>query len=140
APSPDAVQYTWTIDGQGTFSTENVPCFSYSTPGSYNVSVQIRNAEGNLIDSYAQVFNVYGLQSISINRVTGSDTSSSQSFTSAGVNITGPYNWVFDRLTPTSNPAFATRTNVQNPSDVPGFTPPGTYRATVTGTGPLGNT
>lgn len=146
APSPDAVQYTWTIGGpaannslgQGSFNTEGMPCFSFNAPGSYAITVQIRNAEGNLTDSYSLTFNVYGLQSISINRI-GSDTSSSQSFTSTGVNITGPYNWVFDRLTPTSNPAFATRNNVQNPSNVTGFTP-GTYRATVTGTGPLGNT
>jgi Tol biopolymer transport system component/PKD repeat protein len=145
-PSVEAVQYTWTLPagnslGITTATTENLPgCFSFATPGNYTVSVQIRNAEGNLTDTYSLVFSVYGLQGISINR-TGDNFNSSQSFTSTGTNITNMNlnDWVFDRLTPTSNPSFATRNNVQNPNNVTGFTP-GTYRATVTGTGPLGNT
>lgn len=149
APSPDAIVYGWTLGGtagqntlgQLTFNTENIPCFSFNTPGSYPITVQITNAEGNMTDTYSLTFNVYGLQGIVINRNPIDDFSPSQSFTSTGTNITNMAlnDWVFDRLTPTSNPAFATRSNAQNPNNVGGFTP-GTYRATVTGTGPLGNT
>lgn len=80
-------------------------------------------------------------QGIVIGRNPVDDFSSTQSFTSTNLNITDPSqnDWVFDRLTPTLNPAFATRSNQQNPSNVTGFTP-GIYRATVTGTGPEGST
>ena len=149
SPSPDAVQYLWTLGGtagqnslgQLTFNTDTMACFSFNTPGSYPISVQITNAEGNMTDTFSLTFNVYGLQGITINRSPIDDFNVNQSFTSNGTNITNlaQNDWVFDRLTPTSNPAFATRNNQQNPNNVGGFTP-GTYRATVTGTGPLGNT
>ncbi|MCU0464386.1 MAG: PKD domain-containing protein, partial [Anaerolineae bacterium] len=110
APASHPVQYLWTVElvggGTQTFTTENIACFSYTTPGTYTVTVQISTADGTPSDTYSLDFSVYGIQTISIGRTAPvSDFSASQSFNSNGTNLTGQYNWVFDRLTPTSNPA-----------------------------------
>ncbi len=147
APASHPVQYTWTFGGTPaqnslgatSFTTDNVPCFVFNTPGSYAIMVEIRNAAGTMIDTFSRTFTVYGLQAIVINRTAAyDDFSNVQSFTASGTNITGPYNWVFTRISDSA--VIATRNNQQNPANVSSFAPPGFYRATVTGSGPLGNT
>lgn len=150
-PSPtdpnNPVHYTWTLSGGAannslgvtTVNGDSIPCFAFTTPNGagYTVTVEIRNDEGNLINTYSLTFNVYGLQGITATRTTSDNYASTQSFNAVGTNITpGTYTWLFERLTPTTG---STTASGQSPT-VAAFFTPGTYRATVTGTGPLGNT
>lgn len=144
--SLSTLNYTWTVSGDpannswGTLTDTGdnpaTPCISFSVPGSYTIRLDGVTDSTLRSGTFSRTFNVYGLQSIVVNRI-GTDFSLSQNFTANGTNITGAYNWVFTRIS--DGNVIATRNNQQNPTNVT-FPSAGFYRATVTGSGPLGNT
>lgn len=122
------------------FTTEQLPgCISFSEPGQYTVRLEGRNrAQGDsvyeLIDSHSIVFAVYGLQSIAITRSAQAFAPALVNFQATGTNITSGYTWHFYN---SGGGLVATRTGANvNQS----FATPDTYRAVVSGSGPLGVT
>ena len=148
------VDYTWNISGAAgdnslgatSFATQSLPnCFSFDNPGNYNVTLGISNdsvgggsdASFRMSSSFggALTFRVYASQSIAIDRELKYFAPDNIRFDAYGTNITpGTYNWVFTNL------GTSASFNASGQSVNPFFGVPGTYRATVTGTGPLGNT
>lgn len=142
--SIDTLNYTWTVSGDPannswgvSTSTDQQPgsCISFSVPGVYTINLQGVTDSGLRNGSRIRTFNVYGLQSILINRSGSQFAPSTQNFTATGTNITGSYNWEFRRIS--DNALIGTRTGANVNQN---FTTAGAYRATVSGTGPLGIT
>lgn len=133
----NALTYTWDVNGT---SNAGLPgCITFDTPGTYTVNLTGENfdqgdASFHREQTASVVFNVYGSQSITITRSNQVYAPAAMNFTANGTNITGGYNWAFY----SGATLLGTRSNQQNPSF--NFPTPGTYRAVVTGTGPLGAT
>lgn len=134
----NALTYTWDIGGTPNAGLPG--CITFDTPGTYTVNLTGVNAfDGDASFRRTQTrsvtFNVYGSQSITITRSNEVYAPATVTFTANGTNITGAYNWTFyDEI----GTVLGTRSNQQNPTF--NFVNPGTYRAVVTGTGPLGST
>ena len=131
--------YTWNWDfgtaanstGSQTFTGETPPCFSFDGPGTY--TVELEGSNGTHTESQSYVFQVYGIQSITIDRAGGDLGPANITFTANGQNLTGTYNWVITN----------TNTNaVINGADAifTDFLLAGPYTAVVSNTGPLGTT
>ena len=140
----DTLNYVWSISGNAadnslgvnTFNGKDLPaCLSFSQTGSYTVRVTGTTNSGLRTATHVLTFNIYGLQSILINRTGSSFAPSTQSFTATGTNITGAYSWEFRRVS--DNFLLGTRTGA---SVTFPFSVAGTYRAIVSGTGNLGTT
>src|SRR5690606_12114772 len=139
---PLALDYSWTISGDPAHNSlgvsgstdEDLPCLSFSQPGSYTIELQVESASGRT-DAKSLTFLVYGLQSISISRSGDAFAPSEQSFSAIGTNITGGYTWQFYPDGSSTSLGSRSGANVTFP-----FNTPGKYRAEVTGMGPLGPT
>ena len=111
-------------------------CFTFNAPGSYTLTLTGVTA-GGMSGTRSVTFQVYGSQSILINRSSQLFAPATISFTATGTNITpGTYNWNFYDL---ANPSVSLGTRTGATPTFP-FTAAGTYRAVVTGSGPLGIT
>ena len=139
------LNYTWTVSGSAAVnswgtntSTEQQPagCISFSAPGTYTIVLNGVTDSGLRSDSETRTFNVYGLQSILINRTGSSFAGSTQTFTANGTNITGSYQWTFYRIDNGETVVGTLMGQTVNRF----FNTAGTYRAEVRGTGPLGMT
>jgi Tol biopolymer transport system component/PKD repeat protein len=138
------LNYTWTVSGSPTAnswgastSTQQQPssCISFNTPGTYTINLTGVTDSGLRNGTKMVTFNVYGLQSIVIDRTGSSFAPSNQSFKATGTNITGSYNWTFYRI------GNATPLGTRTGGTVNfNYATAGQYRAVVTGTGPLGTT
>ena len=122
-------------------------CFSFtqpSGPGGYTVTLtgEALDLNGNPNGRTAQrsvTFYVYGSQSIAINRSNEQFAPTTMNFQAIGVNITSAYNWLFELWNGAAWVNFANNTKTgQNVNQF--FNAPGRYRATVSGSGPLGVT
>lgn len=142
--SIDTLNYTWTVSGNPAFnswgvstSTEQQPssCISFNQAGTYTIRLDGITDSTVLAGDRVRTFNVYGLQSILINRTGSSFAPSTQAFSATGTNITGGYSWEFRRVSDNSLVGTQTGANVNQ-----GFAAPGMYRAIVSGNGPLGTT
>lgn len=149
APNPAALEYLWTISGTAgqnslgitSATTQDLAaCISFNTPGTYTIRLDghtpnFGDGGFDLEDNFTRTFNVYGRQSILINR-SGSDFGGTlQTFTATGVNISSGYTWrIYDRNTS----ALVAGPNTGNPRSY--TLPAGLYTAEVRGTGPLGVT
>jgi Tol biopolymer transport system component len=135
----NSLTYSWDLGtSDNTLSNQviagqTLSCFSFNTPGAYSVTLT-GTTPGGQTGTFTRTFNVYGLQSISIDRSNATYAGSLIDFDAIGVNITGAYNWTFYDST---NTIIGTRTG-QNVNFF--FANPDTYRAVVSGTGPLGTT
>lgn len=149
APNPEALEYTWTISGTAgqnslgitSATTQDLPaCISFNTPGTYTIRLDgntpnFGDSGFDLEDNFTRTFNVYGRQSILINR-SGSDFGGTlQTFTATGVNITSGYTW---RIYEQGTSNLVAGPNTGNPRSY--TLPAGLYTAEVSGTGPLGVT
>lgn len=136
---PNALTYTWTINGSTTTSLPG--CYLFGTAGTYIINlIGVNNFQGDTTfrrQANATVtFNVYNSQGITITRSNQVYAPDTVTFTANGVNITGSYNWTFYNQ---ANPTVSIGTRTGGTVNF-GFNNPGTYRAFVVGTGPLGNT
>ncbi|HML20569.1 MAG TPA: PKD domain-containing protein [Aggregatilinea sp.] len=136
----DDMTYEWDLGtdqnslGVQIYSGKTLPCFTYNNPNSSGYAVKLTGTQNTLSASKTYTFKVYGLQSIAINKSNQTVAPANITFSAVGVNITpGTYQWTFyDGAT-----VIGTRTG-QNVSYY--FANAGTYRAVVTGQGPLGTT
>lgn len=152
----DSMAYDWTfgtannsLGVTGQTNTQNPSsCFSFtqpSGPGGYTVTLtgtalDLNGNRNSRTASRAYTFYVYGSQSIAINRTNQQFAPTTMSFTPVGVNITAGYNWLFELWNGTAWTNFANNTK-SGPGTVNQYFPvAGRYRATVTGSGPLGTT
>ncbi|MFQ3568583.1 MAG: PKD domain-containing protein [Aggregatilineales bacterium] len=140
----NTLNYTWAVSGDpaanslgiGSHSGVDLPgCLTFNQPGSYTVTLHGVNNSGLRSQTQMLTFNVYGLQSILINRSGSAFAPSTQSFSALGTNITGGYSWQFLNLDTGTSVGTGSGQNVSR-----FFSAPGRYRATVTGNGPLGAT
>jgi Tol biopolymer transport system component/PKD repeat protein len=126
-----------------TSTTQEPGCFSFtnaSGAGGYTVrltgtSLDLNGNATSRNANRAYTFYVYGSQSIAINRSNQVFAPNTLNFQAVGTNITGSYTWRFIRL---SDNQQVGAPNGQNVSQF--FNTAGSYRAIVTGTGPLGTT
>ena len=134
-----SLTYSWDLGtsdntlGNQVVAGQTLSCFSFNTPGAYTVTLT-GTTPGGQTGTFTRTFNVYGLQSISIDRSNVIYAGSLVDFTAIGVNITSNYSWTFYDA---ANTILGTRTG-QNVNFF--FANPGTYRAFVSGDGPLGTT
>lgn len=142
------LDYDWNISGSASanslgathFTSEQLPgCISFSEPGQYTITLDGRNrAQGDASyersASYSVTFAVYGLQNIAITRSAQAFAPASVNFQATGTNITSGYTWHFYN---SGGGLVATRTGA-NVNQL--FNTPDTYRAVVSGSGPLGIT
>ena len=136
----DDMTYEWDLGtdqnslGTQVYSGKDLPCFTYNEPNASGYAIKLTGTQNTLTASRTHLFRVYGLQSIAITKSSQTVAPANITFSASGVNITpGTYLWTFyDGAT-----VLGTRTG-QNVSYY--FANPGTYRAVVTGQGPLGET
>jgi len=151
----DAMTYNWNFGtanntlGVSTQAGQNPSpaCFSFtqpSGPGGYTVTLtgEALDLDGNpngRTASYNITFYVYSSQSIAINRSNEQFAPTTMNFQAIGVNITSGYNWLFELWNGATWVNFPN--NTKTGQTVNQFFPSeGRYRATVTGSGPLGVT
>ncbi|WP_119070422.1 PKD domain-containing protein [Aggregatilinea lenta] len=136
----DDMIYEWDLGtdqnslGTQVYSGQDLPCFTYDQPNGGGYAIKLTGTQNTISASRTYTFRVYGLQSIAITKSSQTVAPANMTFSASGVNITpGTYEWTFyDGAT-----VLGTRTG-QNVSYY--FANPGTYRAVVTGQGPLGET
>ncbi|WP_343422604.1 PKD domain-containing protein [Candidatus Flexifilum breve] len=120
------VSWLWNW-ADGTTSTDQNPCHTYTTAGSYPVRLTV-SSESGATDSRTRTLNVFDPSTIT---ATGSPLSGVAplmvNFSATGTNITR-YEWAF----PDGSRAFASNTQFQ-------FDQPGEHTVTVTGSGPVGS-
>jgi PKD repeat protein/Tol biopolymer transport system component len=137
----DSLSYQWdfgtasnSLNSQ-TSSAQQPGCLSYSNPGVYTITLTGTNASGQRSASKSYTFQVYGSQSIAINRSTETTAPATMTFTAVSVNVNAPYTWTFrNRAT---NTVIGTRTGKTVTFF---FNNPGQYEAQVSASGPLGTT
>jgi Tol biopolymer transport system component/PKD repeat protein len=148
----DSINYGWTFSTAPngvtgtTFTGTQLPtdqfpggCFTYTTPGTYTITLQGQSRSGIRTANRSITFNVYGLQSVIAERTSLSNDFAGmpQSFTAIGTNINS-YNWQFFRVNPdNSRTSLGTRSG-QTVNNLNLFTTAGNYVAVVTGRGNLG--
>ncbi|MEL6854625.1 MAG: PKD domain-containing protein [Cyanobacteria bacterium J06607_13] len=127
------VSFAWDFAGAAPVSNDETPaCFTFDTPGNYDVSL-VGDLNG-FSDDDSLRFTVYGEQAIAIDYDDAGLAPTNIDFRAIGTNITGNYRWTFYN---SSGSQIGTRTG-QNISFF--FTTADTYRAVVSGDGPLGTT
>ena len=140
----DTLNYTWNIGGNAadnslginTSTDKDLPgCMSFSQPGSYTVNLVGTTDSGLRTSNHSVTFSVYGLQSILIGHTGSSFAPSTQYFTATGTNISSGYSWKFYLVGNPTSLGSRTGASVNFP-----FSSAGTYKAVVSGTGPLGTT
>lgn len=120
-------------------------CFSFTAPGTYTVTLtgealDLNGVPNGRTASYNITFNVYGTQSIAISRSSEQFAPTTMSFTPVGTNITAGYNWLFEQWNGAAWVNFPNNTKTGPGTVNQFFGTPGRYRATVSGSGPLGTT
>ena len=151
----DAMTYIWnygtTNNSLGVASqagqNPSPNCFSFtqpSGPGGYTVTLRgealdLNGSPNGRTGQRSVTFTVYGSQSIAINRSNEQFAPTTMNFQAIGVNITSGYNWLFELWNGATWVNFPN--NTKTGQTVNQFFPSeGRYRATVTGSGPLGVT
>ncbi|GIL08925.1 MAG: hypothetical protein BroJett033_4360 [Chloroflexota bacterium] len=152
----DAMTYNWNFGttnnslGVATQAGQNPSpaCFSFtqpSGPGGYTVTLtgealDLNGVPNGRTASYNITFYVYGTQSIAIDRSSEQFAPTTMSFTPIGVNITNGYSWLFEQWDGAAWVNFPNNTKTGPGTVNQFFGTPGRYRATVSGSGPLGVT
>ena len=152
----DAMTYTWAygttnntlgVSAQTGQNPSPTNCFSFtqpSGPGGYTVTLtgealDLNGSPNGRTGQRSVTFTVYGSQSIAINRSNQQFAPTTMTFEAIGVNITSGYSWLFELWNGTAWVNFPN--NTKTGQTVNQFFPgAGRYRATVTGSGPLGPT
>ena len=125
--------WNWNF-GDGSISTQQNPTHTYTTPGTYNVTLTATNGDGNTTMTLNNYITIYAIPvaNFTANITNGSEPLNVR-FTDNSTGVITNYNWNFgDGFTgTTNNPA-------QPYSIIHTYTNPGTYTVTETVTGPGG--
>ena len=127
--------WSWTFDGADqTNSTERNPAITYSTPGTYDVSLTVTNNVGSDSTTKTAYITVNEISDPPVADFVADNTTivegQTVNFTDLSTNMPTSWSWSFEGGTPTSS-------TEQNPSVV--YNTAGTYNVSLTATNSIGD-